>query len=284
MLSIPTPQIRQHQIIITLFGLYCRDTEHALPVSVLIAMMGDLGYDTPGVRSAVSRLKSKGVLTSSKDGAVAKYSLAGNLAEMFEEGDEQIFGPAVQELPDGWVLAIFSVPESMRNRRHQLRTVLAGFGFGYMTSGVWIAPASSLTRTKKRLHELELDQFVEFFQGSPVGEADLRGKVSQWWDLETLDQQFSEFLNLYGDSIPQWTQHLQVQGQVETPLELRREAFAYYIPMLTMWRRFPYQAPNLPPEYLTEDWKGPEAREVFLQTHQLIAPLSASYVESLISG
>ena len=66
--------------------------------------------------------------------------------------------------------------------------------------------------------------------------------------------------------------------------ELRRDAFRYYIPMLTMWRRFPYRDPNLPADYLPPDWHGPAVRRTFLAVHRLAAPLAAAYARDLISG
>ncbi|MHA7304264.1 PaaX family transcriptional regulator [Arthrobacter sp. TMN-49] len=287
------PPIRHQQLIVTIFGLYSRDTGHALPVSVLIDMLGDLGYDAPGVRSAVSRLKAKGILKSVKANNVAKYEVSGTVSEIFREGDELIFTPTgTRAGPDGtpstqtWVLAIFSVPESMRNRRHQLRTVLAGFGFGSMASGVWIAPFSALERTKKRLAALELDQFVDFFHGDHVAGGDMRAKVAQWWDLAVLDEQFSEFLSLYGDAAAHWTERLgddPIAALADSNVDLCRDAFRYYLPMLTIWRRFPYQDPNLAPEYLPKDWRGPAARAAFLEVHRLIAPLAAAHAQRLMA-
>ncbi|WP_258066987.1 PaaX family transcriptional regulator C-terminal domain-containing protein [Arthrobacter sp. GMC3] len=280
------PAIRHHQLIITLYGLYCRGAGQAMPVSVLIDMLGDLGYDHSGVRSAVSRLKAKGVLKSVKDGNVAKYELSSTVADLFLEGDERIFSAEPTNATDGWVLAIFSVPEALRNRRHQLRTVLSGFGFGSMTSGVWVAPASALERTKERLRTLRLDQFVDFFKGDHVADGDLPAKVAQWWHLASLDEQFAEFLDLYAGDVVKWTAKVGADPQravAESTAELRRDAFRCYIPMLTIWRRFPYKDPGLAPEYLPKDWKGQEARATFLEIHRLLAPLAAAHARALMT-
>ncbi|WP_230085319.1 MULTISPECIES: PaaX family transcriptional regulator [Arthrobacter] len=278
--------IRHHQLIITIYGLYCRGAGQAMPVSVLIDMLGDLGYDHSGVRSAVSRLKAKGVLRSVKDGNVAKYELSSTVAELFLEGDERIFSAEPTNAARGWVLAIFSVPEALRNRRHQLRTVLSGFGFGSITSGVWVAPASALERTKERLRALELDQFVDFFEGEHVANGDLPAKVAQWWHLASLDEQFAEFLALYADDVVKWTAKVGADPErvlAESTAELRRDAFRCYIPMLTNWRRFPYKDPGLAPEYLPKDWKGQAARATFLEAHRLLAPLAAAHARALMT-
>lgn len=286
MLKAPEPAIRHHQLIVTIYGLYCRGAGAAMPVSVLIDMLGDLGYDGSGVRSAVSRLKAKGVLKSVKNGNVAMYELSPTVAELFREGDERIFASERSTGADGWVLAIFSVPEAMRNRRHQLRTVLGGFGFGSMASGVWIAPAPAFERTKKRLEALELDQFVEFFRGDHVADGDLRAKVAQWWDLAALDAQFAQFLDLYGGAVGQWAARIGADPEralAQSTPELRRDAFRCYIPMLTIWRRFPYRDPSLALEYLPEGWKGQAAQDTFLDIHSLLSPLAAAHARALMA-
>ena len=285
MMVIPGPLIRHQQLIITIYGLYSRDSDHAVTISALISMLGDLGYDAPGVRSSVSRLKAKGVLKSIKTGNGAKYRLSGSLTDVFTEGDRRIFAPVGPGEGDGWVLAIFSVPESMRNRRHQLRTLLGGFGFGAMSAGVWIAPSSALERTRRQLQAEGLDQFVDFFQGDHVDDGDMRAKVARWWDLPVLGADFREFLGLYSDGAKQWASRLEanpVLGVANSSDELHRDAFRYYIPMLTLWRRFPYREPNLPQEYLPPGWSGHAARTAFLEIHGLIAPLAAVHARGLM--
>ncbi len=82
---------RHQQLIVTIYGLYGRSNGGALPVSVLISMLDDLGVESSGVRSSVSRLKRRGVLESVKQGGVAAYRLAPNQEDVFQEGDRRIF-------------------------------------------------------------------------------------------------------------------------------------------------------------------------------------------------
>lgn len=287
MIQIPSTSIRHQRLIISVFGLYSRDGVHALPISALIDLLGDLGYDAPGVRSSVSRLKAKRVLRSFKDGRAAKYKLSESVADVFQEGDERIFAETLPTANDPWILAIFSVPESRRHRRHQLRTTLSGFGFGCVASGVWIAPASVLEPARRRLIAAGLDGFVNFFRGDYLANEPMSENVAQWWDLETLSDEFEDFLRLYGDANYQWAQHVGEDPQSaldsSTP-QLRRDAFRYYLPMLTIWRKLPYRVPRLPREYFPPDWKGPVARETFLSAHRLLSPLAAAHAHSIIDG
>ncbi|MEW1821930.1 PaaX family transcriptional regulator C-terminal domain-containing protein [Arthrobacter sp. NPDC080031] len=283
----PTPPVRHQQLIVTIYGLYGRSSGDALPVSVLISMLGDLGYDAPGVRSSVSRLKAKGVLKSVRQDGVAKYELSDTVLDVFREGDRRIFAADRSTELESWVLAVFSVPETMRNRRHQLRSELSGLGFGSVASGVWIAPAQVLEQARERLASRGLVQFVDFFRGDYLFEGPMRPKVAEWWDLKAIDEQFAEFLDLYEGAGDLWTGLVGDDPEAalaNSTAELRRDAFRYYIPMLTLWRRFPYRDPNLPLEYLPKDWRGPAVRETFQAVHRLAAPLAAAHAHELIHG
>ena len=194
MFAVPAPPVRHQQLLVTIFGLYGRNAGDALPVSALISMLGSLGYDAPGVRSSVSRLKAKGVLKSVREGGIAKYKISESVSDVFREGDRRIFAPEPPAPVDTWVLAVFSVPESMRNRRHQLRSALLALGFGSVANGVWIAPAHKLEQARERLTAGGLIEFVDLFRSDYVFDGPMRPKISEWWDLKELDEQFTEFL------------------------------------------------------------------------------------------
>ncbi|WP_458778720.1 PaaX family transcriptional regulator [Arthrobacter sp. D3-16] len=285
MLAVPVPSLPQQQLILTIYGLYGRRGGGQLPISVLIQMLGELGHDAPGVRSAVSRLKAKGVLTSVKNGGVARYELSERSLKIVSEGDERIFAPYRAATGAPWVLAIFSVPESMRDRRHQLRTELTRLGFGSMGAGVWIAPSGVRDGARKRLESRGLDEYVEFFTGDYSSDSDMRAKVAQWWDLVALESQITEFMDTYGGSLEDWTALVgddPDKALAASSEDLRRDAFRYYVPMLTLWRRLPYRDPGLPLEYLPPGWQGPETRRIFFSVHRLIAPLAEVYAMSLV--
>ncbi len=60
--------------------------------------------------------------------------------QLLDDGDRRIYRHPAPSLDDGWVLAVFSVPEAERSKRHVLRSRLARLGFGTAAPGVWIAP------------------------------------------------------------------------------------------------------------------------------------------------
>jgi phenylacetic acid degradation operon negative regulatory protein len=266
----------QQELVVTLYGLYGRAAGGSLRVSALVAMLEDLGIDEQSARSTVSRLKSKGVLLSRKEDGVARYALSGAVQDLFREDDQRIFAPERSKPGDPWSLIVFSVPESERKRRYELRAELTSLGFGFVAAGVAIAPFSGLEQALERLQDRGLDGYIEYFSVDLPRREDIRDKVAQWWDLDSLDDQYSDFLDRYSDLVGDWEQRRTFSESD------RGLAFRTYVPMLTLWRKFPYRDPNLPLEYLPPEWKAPRAKRVFLTLHRILKAPAADHAEELM--
>ena len=202
--AVPRQTPRHQQLIVTIYGLYGRANGGALPVSVLISMLDDLGVESSGVRSSVSRLKRRGVLESVSQGGVAAYRLAPNLEDVFQEGDRRIFSPRRATAADRWLLIAFSVPESQRHLRHQLRSMLTRMGFGSVTPGLWIAPGNTYEDISHQLERPGLTEYVEFFKAEHLTAGDVKDKVSRWWDLPALESLYAEFIERFAPVLERW--------------------------------------------------------------------------------
>lgn len=276
---VPQPNLRHQDVILTLFAMYGRPPHVAFPVASLVTLMGDLGFDSPGVRSAISRLKRKGILDSIRDGGVACYVLDPSMAETISDGDERIFSDSRPDSGGLWALVTFSVPESQRSLRHQIRATLTSLGFGNVGQGLWIAPAANLHEAQVVLERKGLGGYVEFFSGQYVGEEQLAQKVGQWWDLDELNSYFDEFLSYYSTIAEQWRVH---SAEGPSGDDIAQDAFRVYVPMLTMWRRLPYLVPPLPLDVVLAEWNGPRVRAIFHEVHNLLSGRAGEYVESIL--
>jgi phenylacetic acid degradation operon negative regulatory protein len=244
---------RLGQLILTIFALYGRTEGNWLSVASIVALMADLGADGQAVRSSVSRLKRRGVLEAERRGAAAGYCLTAPTLEVLAEGDVRIFERPRATEADGWLVVVFSVPESERDKRHALRTSLTRLGFGTAAPGVWLAPASVAAETRHTLELRRLAEYVDLFAGEHLAFGDLRSKVREWWDLGELTALYEHFLGRYGP----------VRDRVSAGALTPAEAFGLYLPMLTEWRRLPYRDPGIPLSLLPPDWNGVDAGELF---------------------
>ncbi|MER5794379.1 PaaX family transcriptional regulator C-terminal domain-containing protein [Streptomyces sp. NPDC001980] len=240
-------------LIITLFALYARGEHNWLSVASVIRLMADLGVEGQAVRSAVSRLKRRGVLRGEHHEGAAGYAVSAGTLEVLEDGDVRIFERNRAADGDGWLVVVFSVPESERDKRHALRTALTRLGFGTAAPGVWVAPGILADETRRTLQRLGLTPYVDIFTGDHFAFGDLSAKVREWWDLDELSALYADFLERYRP-----VRERAAAGEIPA-----REAFGIYLPMLTEWRRLPYRDPGLPLSLLPPGWMGETAGALF---------------------
>jgi phenylacetic acid degradation operon negative regulatory protein len=270
---------RLRQLIVTVYGLYARSDGGWLSIAALIRLLADLGVDEPAVRSAISRLKRRGMLESRRQDGSAGYQLSAEALAILREGDARIFRRRRATLADGWLLAVFSVPESQRDRRHVLRSELTRLGFGMVAPGVWIVPAHRQDATAETLRRLGLESYADLFHADHLAFGDPADKIRRWWDLDELERRYEAFIQAHEPALRRWEERPGTQG-----LAAQHEAFADYVRALTDWRRLPYLDPGLPVELLPDDWIGIRAAEEFFALRALLEEPARGYVQRVIGG
>lgn len=266
---------RQQQLIVSLFGLYARQRGGVLAVADLIALLGDLGAEEPAVRSAVSRLKKRGLLKGARINGVATYAPSDQLVRLLEEGDTRIFSPRRAAAGDAWLLAAFTVPESQRNQRHVIRSLLTRRGFGSVTPGLWIAPEWLFDSTWNELERQDLTGYLHFFRAEPLGDAEIRDRVEKAWNLPALQELYCDFIERFEPLLSTWIE------PGERPPDL--EAYRAFVPLVTLWRRLPYLDPGLPLEYLPDPWPGQVAADLFRRLTEALEEPAQRHAESRLS-
>ncbi len=277
--------VQPRALIVTVYGLYGRGElaqlppaasasaprgDGWLPISLLVRLLAHLDVDDAAVRSAISRLKRRGLLVPSRRDGVAGYGLTDAAAAILAEGDARIFAPTEPRLADGWLLAVFSVPESERAKRHVLRTQLGALGFGACAPGVWVAPAHRLELTRASLERHSLAAYVDLWRAEYLAFGDIVEHAATWWDLDGVREAYQEFIGVNATDRPE-------------PIN-PAEAFAAWVRVLTAWRRLPYLDPGLPVELLPADWPAPSARAVFNAARDRLAERAREFVATLGGG
>lgn len=268
------PPHTPRSLIVTFYGAYGRGSAEApagpVPIASLIRLLGTVGVDSPSVRSAVSRLKRRGLLVAGRtaDGA-AGYGLSSAARELLADGDRRIYGRPAARSSQGWLLAVFSVPEQERHKRHLLRSRLSRLGFGTAAPGVWIAPAHVHEETRHTLERLDLDRYVDLFRGCHLGFEPTAASVARWWDLEALAKQHRAFLDAHEPVLRRWARRRPVPPEA---------AYRDYLLALDSWRRLPYADPGLPSSLLPAEWPGGRAARVFAALHGRLRDAGAQFV------
>jgi phenylacetic acid degradation operon negative regulatory protein len=220
----------------TLVGLYLRPLGGWISAADLVALAGDLGIPTAQARTGVTRLKQKGLLLAERRHAVG-YLLNPDAATMLERGDRRIFEMREMTNADTWCLISFSMPESARATRHQLRRRLQWIGAGVVSPALWICPGHLQGEVLEIVDDLDARDWVTLFQaGAPTTARTLPEAAADWWDLDALR-----------------AEHLEFQSSLDT---LPAAPFAAYVRLIDRWRVLPYIDPGLPPSMLPADWPG----------------------------
>ncbi len=244
----------------TVVGLYLRDVGGWMPVAGLIALMDDLGVAPALSRTAVTRVKQRGLLVAERTDRGAGYRLAADAVPMLEAGDRRIFTPRRMNEGDPWCLVSFSLPEKHRAKRHQLRRRLRFIGCGIVSQGLWICPATLTTEVGQIVAELELGDFVTLFTAT---EARATGTIADWWDLDAiaeLHRTFAESITANEDFSP----------------------FRAYVTGIDAWRPIPYLDPGLPSALLPADWIGNRSEQLFGRLQRFAGPARQHVLTTLV--
>lgn len=275
--------VQPRALIVTIYGLYAREAGGWLSVASLIRLMTAAGADEPAVRSSISRLKQRGILEPVRAGGAAGYALSPAGTEILAEGDRRIFERPRAVLSDGWLLAVFSVPEQERRQRHALRSRLTWLGFGTVSAGVWIAPGHLAGQTSDMLRRHGLAGYVDLFRADYLAFGEVGELIGQWWDLERLAREYRAFLAEADPVLTGWepggTGLGDATGRGESdPAQRDQQAFADYVRALTAWRRLPFLDPGLPAELLPGQWPGLAAAEAFAALRARLAGPARAHV------
>lgn len=248
----------------TIVGAYLRELGGWVSVAELIRLMDALGVNAAHTRTAVARVKLKGLLLAEPRSGVSGYRLSPQAIPMLESGDRRIFNFRQQRDGGAWCLISYSVPGSDRAVRHQLRRRLGWIGCGTVATGLWICPAFLADEVEQILAGLDLRQAATvFITDTPQTSCTLREAVSQWWDLERIAALHHGFIAAASDTVMVDTSQL---------------AFRGYMMTLDKWRPIPYLDPGLQPRALPSDWPGFESVALFDRINWELGPRAATFV------
>ena len=256
----------------TVLGGAVREIGGRITSNALVALMADLGVPADRTRTAVSRLKAKGVLAADARDGVRGYAITSDAAAMFARGDRRIFQPRQMADGDRWCLVSFTLPEREREVRHQLRRRLGWIGAGTVAGGLWICPAYLLDEVEQIVADLGLTGRVTIFVADTVrGVHDLAAAVAQWWDLGAIGVLHEAFLASHAKAIAAYRDDPQPAT-----------AFRTWITALDAWRPIPYLDPGLAPSVLPPDWPGRRSVPLFLAFRDELTAPAADFVRRTV--
>jgi phenylacetic acid degradation operon negative regulatory protein len=262
--------VKARSLVFDLFGDYLRYRGGEARLRGLISLMACFDVPEATVRVVMNRLRKEDWLSSRRDGRETVYALTDASWALLDEGRDRIFNRARGPWDGHWNMVIYSVPETERALREQLRKKLAWFGFGPLSSAVWLSPHDRGDQVREAFADEPAVKLDVFRSRSAGLEAD-RDIAARAWDLDELDRDYVELLEVYRPRLRAYRSG-ELQGA---------DALVERMKLVHDYRRFPFRDPDLPPELLPEGWHGRLAHDVFLEAHGLLRGPAEACVDAL---
>ncbi len=255
----------------TIIGCYLRRLDGWIASPALTELMTTVGVTQARTRTAILRVRSKGLLDPAVRNGKPGYALGPAALPALVRGDRRIYTARQMNASDRWCLISYSIPESHRQLRHQLRRRLASIGCGTVSAGLWICPEYLASEVEEILDDLGVRGSAAIFLTAETRVAGgLERAVGQWWDLPSIADRHQSFLSAY--------------GSLATDRFTPREAFASWIGCVDAWRIIPYVDPGLPASWLPADWPGNLSVRLFADLREQLEDLSGRYVHQVTAN
>lgn len=265
--------MKPRSLVFDIFGDHLRYRGGRAQLRHLVAMMEPFGIPETTARVALARMRREGWLSSRREGRSTVYALTEQAWSLLDEGRDRIFDRARDPWDGTWSMVIYSVPESERALREQLRRRLSWFGFGPLSASVWISPHDRLDAVATTLGGASGAR-IDTFRSASAGRTADRDVAARAWDLEALDRDYRDLLTTYAARLPAYR-----DGAVTGA-----RALVERLQLIGDYRTFPFRDPDLPPELLPEQWSGRRAHEVFLEAHGLLRAPAEAFVDEITEG
>lgn len=241
-------------LLTTILGEFVLPSSTPVWTATLVDVLGLFGVEEKAARQALARTAAEGWLSSDRVGRRVRWSLTRPGRRLLAEGAERIygFGSGDRRWDGRWLVLLVSVPETMRDLRHKLRTRLSWAGFGSPTAGVWVTPHPGAEADAKLiLDELDLSGQAMSFLANYGALGRERDMVASAWNLTEVAERYAAFVAEFAALTP------------DSPDAVLRAQTL----LVHEWRRFPFLDPQLPTELLPPKWSGTTATALFNEKH-----------------
>lgn len=273
----------QH-LLVTLLGDFWLDEDAEVPLGALVEIMAALGTSAASARRAIARLVDRGILLSTRAGRRVRLRISPTARPGVRGAAGRImrFGRPDTDWDGRWTLVAFSVPESRRQVRHQVRTALRWLGFGALLDGVWISPRTSVAAVEEVLRS-HLGDTVR--TGSGDG-ARTRGNAVSIFRVEAVGSPPIEAWPLAGAEaayVDVLAAYEPIRDRVRAGTVGAAEALVARVRLMDAWRRIPALDPGLPDPLLPPSWPRAAGYALFAEVYDTLGPLAEYRARQIVT-
>jgi phenylacetic acid degradation operon negative regulatory protein len=239
---------RPQSLLLSFLGIHVLDRGIAVYTGSVIDVFAKAGISEQAVRSTLARMSARELLVRHRRGRKVYVGLTPRSTEVLRDGHRRVWtaGAVNRDWDGSWTVVGFSLPDSWRSKRHELRSKLQWAGFGVLHSGIWIAPGE--VDVTAIVDELGLSEHVSALHGRaalPTGAPQL---IARAFDTAGIAAKYEAFLG-------RW--------DVGQPFAELPDDFARHLVLHTDWLEVIRNDPHLPAEHLPSGWPAIRAEQVF---------------------
>lgn len=259
------------RLLTTLLGEHWLDSTEALPMSALIALLGEFRITETSARATANRLVKRGVLETERSGrqSYLRLSDVGRADIRQKHAAIVTFGAEHHDWDGHWTLAAFSVPEDQRRVRHLVRSYLRWLGFAPLYDGLWVSPHASPAPLERVFRGAGVENLSVFRALDAGGASPLTA-----WDLDEVAEAYHAFV----------AEHADLAQRVASGDVTPSSALAARVKVFEGWRVFPGLDPDLPGKLLPDDWPRGEARTLFAGLYDGLGPLAELRFRQIVAA
>ncbi|WP_163527317.1 phenylacetic acid degradation operon negative regulatory protein PaaX [Halobacillus ihumii] len=262
-------------MIFTLYGDYISQYGNVIWIGSLIRLLKEFGHNEQSVRAAISRMSKQGWVQSEKQGNKSYYYLTDRGKKRMDEAANRIYQINPPSWDGEWRLLLYTIPEDKRHLRDELRRELVWSGFGLLSNSCWITPNPLEEQVNNLIAKYEIDSYVNFFRAKYEGMNENKDLVDQCWDLEEVNERYSEFIQTYSQK------YIIDKNKIEKGDLSDGSCFVERTMLVHQYRKFLFIDPSLPQELLPEDWLGDSAASLFRDYYQMLREPATRFFESV---
>lgn len=241
--------VRPQSLMLTFLAVHLLNRGIAVFSGSVIDVFARVGVSEEAVRSTLTRMVHRGLLARHRKGRRMYFGLTARSAAVLEDGHHQVWrrGGVINSDWDGtWTMVGFSLPESSRSQRHDLRSRLVWGGFGPVQNGLWVAPGE--VDVPQLVDDLELNDRIKVFTARTAKPTDVAQIIHTAFDVTAIAIPYHAFLRRWDRDNP----------LPEAPDDLARQLLLH-----AEWLQLVRQDPRLPAEHLPDDWPAIRADHLF---------------------
>jgi phenylacetic acid degradation operon negative regulatory protein len=272
-----TSPSRTPSLLMTLFGdtVVSRGTE--IWLGSLVRLLEPLGISEGLVRTSVYRLAQDNWIEGAKSGRRSYYRLTASAKAEVLRSDRRIYYHSERPWDGQWRLVFTGTQGISTDQRTHLRKRLTRMGFGVIAPNVYGHPTGCVETLWDTFADMGIADRVVVMRADSFDQTqglDAREMARQCFNLETLEQEYRNFIGRYEPLVTA------IEKGAETSGLGPAHCFALRTLLIHQYRRILLRDPDLPTPLLPDLWAGSRARRICGFLYRALLSESEKFIRS----